>query len=88
MIVIEPGAVATELTDHITDAETKRLTKEFVRGPRDHRRGHRRGHRVRRLAAAADDAQRDSRPADGPGLTELGLVWPFRAAILTAWHRD
>ncbi len=30
--VIEPGAVATELTDHITDQETKRLTKEFVEG--------------------------------------------------------
>ncbi len=32
VIVIEPGAVATELTDHITDQETKRLTKEFVEG--------------------------------------------------------
>jgi NADP-dependent 3-hydroxy acid dehydrogenase YdfG len=32
VIVIEPGAVATELTDHITDHETKRLTKEFVEG--------------------------------------------------------
>jgi NADP-dependent 3-hydroxy acid dehydrogenase YdfG len=29
--VIEPGAVATELTDHITDAETQRATQEFVR---------------------------------------------------------
>lgn len=29
--VIEPGAVATELTDHITDAQTKRATQEFVR---------------------------------------------------------
>jgi NADP-dependent 3-hydroxy acid dehydrogenase YdfG len=28
--VIEPGAVATELTDHITDAATKRATREFV----------------------------------------------------------
>ena len=32
VIVIEPGAVATELTDHITDQETKRLTEEFVEG--------------------------------------------------------
>lgn len=29
--VIEPGAVATELTDHITHAETKQATQEFVR---------------------------------------------------------
>ena len=29
--VIEPGAVATELTDHITHAETKQATEEFVR---------------------------------------------------------
>ena len=27
--VIEPGAVATELTDHITDAESKRTTEQF-----------------------------------------------------------
>jgi NADP-dependent 3-hydroxy acid dehydrogenase YdfG len=30
--VIEPGAVATELTDHITDAQTKQTTQDFVRG--------------------------------------------------------
>jgi NADP-dependent 3-hydroxy acid dehydrogenase YdfG len=29
--VIEPGAVATELTDHITHAETKQATEEFVK---------------------------------------------------------
>ena len=29
--VIEPGAVATELTDHITHAETKQATEDFVR---------------------------------------------------------
>jgi NADP-dependent 3-hydroxy acid dehydrogenase YdfG len=29
--VIEPGAVATELTDHITHAETKRVAKDYVR---------------------------------------------------------
>ena len=30
VIVVEPGAVATELTDHITDANAKQATKEFV----------------------------------------------------------
>jgi NADP-dependent 3-hydroxy acid dehydrogenase YdfG len=30
VMVIEPGAVATELTDHITDVDTKRATKQFV----------------------------------------------------------
>ena len=29
--VIEPGAVATELTDHISDAETKLATQQFVK---------------------------------------------------------
>ncbi len=29
--LIEPGAVATELTDHITDAQTKKATEQFVR---------------------------------------------------------
>jgi NADP-dependent 3-hydroxy acid dehydrogenase YdfG len=28
--VIEPGAVATELTEHITDPEAKRETQEWV----------------------------------------------------------
>ena len=32
VMVIEPGAVATELTDHITHQETKRTTQEYVRG--------------------------------------------------------
>jgi NADP-dependent 3-hydroxy acid dehydrogenase YdfG len=31
VMVIEPGVVATELTDHITHAETKRATEEFVK---------------------------------------------------------
>jgi NADP-dependent 3-hydroxy acid dehydrogenase YdfG len=31
VVVIEPGAVATELTGHITHAETKRATEEFVK---------------------------------------------------------
>ena len=30
VMLIEPGAVATELTDHITDAATKRAAREFV----------------------------------------------------------
>jgi NADP-dependent 3-hydroxy acid dehydrogenase YdfG len=30
VIVIEPGAVATELSDHITDVNTKQTVKEFV----------------------------------------------------------
>jgi NADP-dependent 3-hydroxy acid dehydrogenase YdfG len=29
--LIEPGAVATELTDHITHAETKAATKDYVK---------------------------------------------------------
>ncbi|MET0601147.1 MAG: SDR family NAD(P)-dependent oxidoreductase, partial [Baekduia sp.] len=29
--VVEPGAVGTELTDHITHAATKEATKEFVK---------------------------------------------------------
>jgi NADP-dependent 3-hydroxy acid dehydrogenase YdfG len=31
VMVIEPGAVATELAEHITHAETKRATEEFVK---------------------------------------------------------
>jgi NADP-dependent 3-hydroxy acid dehydrogenase YdfG len=31
VMVIEPGAVATELTDHITHAETRRTTEQFVK---------------------------------------------------------
>jgi NADP-dependent 3-hydroxy acid dehydrogenase YdfG len=31
VMVIEPGAVATELTEHITHAETKRATQAFVK---------------------------------------------------------
>jgi NADP-dependent 3-hydroxy acid dehydrogenase YdfG len=39
VMVIEPGAVATELAEHITHAETRRATEEFVKetaiGPED-----------------------------------------------------
>jgi len=31
VVVVEPGAVATELTDHITHADTKRATQAFVK---------------------------------------------------------
>jgi NADP-dependent 3-hydroxy acid dehydrogenase YdfG len=31
VMVVEPGAVATELTDHITHAETKQATQRFVK---------------------------------------------------------
>ena len=31
VMVVEPGAVATELTDHITHAATKEATQDFVR---------------------------------------------------------
>jgi NADP-dependent 3-hydroxy acid dehydrogenase YdfG len=31
VIVVEPGAVATELADHITHAESRRATQDFVR---------------------------------------------------------
>jgi NADP-dependent 3-hydroxy acid dehydrogenase YdfG len=31
VMVIEPGAVATELVEHITHAETRRATEEFVK---------------------------------------------------------
>jgi NADP-dependent 3-hydroxy acid dehydrogenase YdfG len=30
VMIVEPGAVATELTDHITHADTKRATKAYV----------------------------------------------------------
>ena len=38
VIVIEPGAVATELTDHITDAETKAAAEQMYERPRSPRR--------------------------------------------------
>lgn len=31
VMLIEPSAVTTELTDHITHAETRRATKELVK---------------------------------------------------------
>ena len=58
--VIEPGAVATELTDHITHADGRRL----LRAGRDHRPGHRRDHRLRDHATAPCHPQRDPDPTD------------------------
>ena len=66
VIVIEPGAVATELADHITHGETKQGDRAVLRGDRDHRGGHRGDHRLRRLPAAQRLAQRDPRPTYRP----------------------
>ena len=54
--IIEPGAVATELTDHITHAETDRAAKQYVKDC-DQTRGHRRDHRLRGGAAPSHDSQ-------------------------------
>ncbi len=53
VIVIEPGAVATELTDHITAPETKQGAEQFYAPTCDLSAGHRRGHRVRRHTTRA-----------------------------------
>ena len=73
--VVEPGAVATELTDHITDPSVKQNTEQFYARAGHHGRGHRRRHRVRRHPASTDDAERDPAP-------------PHRAARLTAACRQ
>ena len=73
--LIEPGAVATELTDHITHAETRRTAKEYVRDLAIRPERHRRGDRLRRLAPASDDAERDPDPPDGTA----ELIAPIRA---------
>ena len=67
VIVIEPGAVATELTDHITHAETKAAAEQMYEQTSIARAGHRRDHRVRRLTPAHRVAQRDPRAPDRPG---------------------
>ena len=59
VIVVEPGATATELPDHITHADSKRVSKECPRLVHPAAR-HRRRHRLRRQPPAARDAQRDS----------------------------
>jgi NADP-dependent 3-hydroxy acid dehydrogenase YdfG len=47
VIVIEPGAVATELTDHITDPAAKQSAEQPYAATGHHRRRRRRGDRVR-----------------------------------------
>jgi NAD(P)-dependent dehydrogenase (short-subunit alcohol dehydrogenase family) len=60
--VIEPGAVATELTDHITDPAAKQgaqqLYAQLAITPR-RRRG---GHRLRRHPTPPNDTERDPPP--------------------------
>ena len=65
--VIEPGAVATELTDHITHEETKAGDQGFRSRSRDPAGGRRRGDRVRGLASTAHDPQRDPDSTDCAG---------------------
>ena len=67
VIVIEPGAVATELTDHITHGETKTAVEQMYEATSIAPAGHRRDHRLRRLAAAQRVAQRDPRPPHRTG---------------------
>ena len=73
VIVIEPGAVATELTDHITHAETKAAAEQMYEADRDRAAGHRRDHRFRRLAAAQRVAQRDPRAPHRAGAVKTGI---------------
>ena len=70
--LIEPGAVATELTDHITDPRP-RDHEQFVRGSwRSRAAGHRRGDRIRGHPPPTDDPQRDPSPPHQPNrLTPL-----------------
>jgi NADP-dependent 3-hydroxy acid dehydrogenase YdfG len=72
VIVIEPGAVATELTDHITHAETKAAAEADVCGNRDRARGHRRDHCLCGLSTTQRIAQRDPRSPHRPGAVMTG----------------
>jgi short-subunit dehydrogenase len=67
VIVIEPGAVATELTDHIAHADSKRAAQEATVNTHISPRGHRRSHRLRCQPPAARGAQRDTRAPHRPG---------------------
>ena len=67
VIVIEPGAVATELTDHITHTETKAGAEQMYREDLDIRAGHRRGHRLRNRPPAQRVTQRDPHPTHRTG---------------------
>ena len=64
VIVIEPGAVATELVDHITHDETKQAIEEFYDGHGDHRRRHRR--RSSPSPSPGRAACRSTRSSSGP----------------------
>ena len=61
VIVIEPGAVATELTDHITHRETKAAAEQMYEATAIPAEDIARDHRLRRLAAAQRVTQRDPR---------------------------
>ena len=63
VIVIEPGAVATELTDHITHAETKEGTEQFSRPSRSPPRT---SPRSSRSPSPARTACRSTRSSSGP----------------------
>ena len=67
VIVIEPGAVATELTDHITHGETKEGIEQFYAATAITADDIARDHRLRRLPPARRVAQRDPHPAHRPG---------------------
>jgi NAD(P)-dependent dehydrogenase (short-subunit alcohol dehydrogenase family) len=56
--VIEPGAIATELADHITHPDSKKTAEEAT-AEIGIRTRHRRCHRLRRQPAAARNTQRD-----------------------------
>jgi NADP-dependent 3-hydroxy acid dehydrogenase YdfG len=60
VMVIEPGAIATELSDHITHADSKRAAKEYLDMGHPGAR-YRRRDRLCRQPATAHDAQRDPR---------------------------
>ena len=64
VIVIEPGAVATELVDHITHGETKQGIEQFYDGHGDHRRRHRR--RSSPSPSPGRAACRSTRSSSGP----------------------
>jgi NADP-dependent 3-hydroxy acid dehydrogenase YdfG len=60
VMVIEPGAIATELSDYITHADSKRAAKEYLDMGHPGAR-YRRRDRLCRQPATAHDAQRDPR---------------------------
>ena len=73
--LIEPGAVATELTDHITHAGAKQGAEQLYRAAGHHRRGHRRDHRFRRHPPPPADDQRNPRTAHRPTRLNSPQSW-------------